>query len=78
LCYFYTNEENNNLLENPCKTQQETTLYSRNEDLVLAFPGLAPPIARKESIPYSVLVPLTKELGTVLEGNCSVKELEQY
>jgi hypothetical protein len=49
-----------------------------DEDSVLAFPGLAPPVARKESIPHSVLVPLAKELATILEGNCIVEELEQY
>ncbi len=44
----------------------------------MSFPGLAPPVARKESIPYSVLVPLAKELASILEGNCTVEELEQY
>ncbi len=67
------------IIDNPCNTQQETNLYSTNEeDAMFGFPELALPVVRKESIPYSVLVPLAKELTSILEGNCTVEELEQY
>ena len=34
---------------------------------------------RTEDTPYSVLlVPLVKELASILEGNCTVEELQQY
>ena len=73
-----SNEDNDDFIDNPCNTQQETNLYSTNEDAMFVFPELAPPVVRKESIPYSVLVPLAKELASILEGNCTVEELEQY
>jgi hypothetical protein len=28
--------------------------------------------------PYSVLVPLAKELSSILEGNCTIEELKGY
>ena len=42
------NEEKNYFIDNPCNTLQETTLYSTNEDCVLAFPGLAPQLLGKK------------------------------
>ena len=75
-----SNEDNDDFIGNPCNTQQETTLYSTNEDedAALVFPELIPTVVRKESVPYSVLVPLAKELASILEGNCTVEELQQY
>ncbi len=75
-----SNEDDNDFIGNPCNTQQETTLYSTNEDedAAFVFPEVAPTVVRKESIPYSVFVPLAKELASILEGNCTVEELEQY
>ena len=75
-----SNEDDDDFIGNPCNTQQETTLYSTNEDkdAAFVFPEVAPTVVRKESIPYSVLVPLAKELASILEGNCTVEELEQY
>ncbi|KAI2492022.1 hypothetical protein MHU86_22547 [Fragilaria crotonensis] len=64
-----SNEDNDDFIGNPCNTQQETTLYSTNEDedAALVFPELVPTVVRKESVPYSVLVPLAKELASILE-----------
>jgi hypothetical protein len=61
----------------PCNTQQETHKYGRN-NCELVFPDHDTPDTRKEDSPYSVLVPLAKELASILEGNCTVEELQEY
>ena len=61
----------------PCNTQRETNTYG-NDDCVMVFPDHdARAVARRESTPYSVLVPLAKELAPILDGNCSTDELQQ-
>ena len=45
---------------------------------MLVFPDHDKQVIRTEETPYSVLVPLVKELASILEGNCSVEELKQY
>ena len=69
---------NDFIVGNPCITQHETTLYSTNDDAMFVFPEITPTVVRKESIPYIVLVPLAKELASILEGNCTMEELEHY
>ena len=60
----------------PCNTQQET--YTYGDNCMLVFPDHDKEVIRTEDTPYSVLVPLVKELASILEGNCSVEELQQY
>lgn len=67
-------DENN---EGPCNTQHETTTFNVNDGLTVGFPDH---LANHHNIstPYSVIVPLAKELASLLEGNCSKDELEKY
>jgi hypothetical protein len=72
-----SNEDDNDFIGNPCNTQQETPLYSTNEDedAAFVFPEVAPTVVRKESIPYSVLVPLAKELASILHQGSQISGL---
>ena len=62
----------------PCNTQQETRTYDSIDDHVLTFPDHHHQIEKDNNTPYSVLVPLAKELSSILEGNCTAEELEVY
>ena len=62
----------------PCNTQQETNTYG-NDDGMMVFPDPDTcAIIGVDSTPYSVLVPLAKELAQILDGNCSPDELQTY
>ena len=57
----------------PCNTQQET--YTYGDNCMLVFPDHDKQInVRTEDTPYSVLIPLVKELASILEENCTVEE----
>jgi hypothetical protein len=64
--------------EGPWNTQQETTTYDINEGMAVTFPDHVFENPNNVSTPYSVIVPLAKELASLLEGNCSIEELQQY
>ena len=54
--------EQQNFIDNPCNAQLETTLYSTNEDSVLAFPGLAPQLIGRKVFHVGFLFLLQKSL----------------
>jgi hypothetical protein len=64
--------------EGPCNTQQETTTYEGNAGTTVSFPNHLSATQDYIRTPYSVIVPLAKELASLLEGNCSMDELERY
>ena len=64
--------------EGPCNTQQETITYTVNAGTTVTFPDHLSATQDNISTPYSVIVPLAKELASLLEGNCSMDELERY
>ncbi len=45
---------------------------------MLVFPDHDAPVIRTESTPHSILVPLVKELASILEVNCTIEELQEY
>jgi hypothetical protein len=57
-------------------TQQETNVYS-DTDSFCSFPSIGSQdmAVHEKSRPYSVLVPVFKE---ILEGNCSEEKLQHY
>ena len=62
----------------PCNTPQETNTYG-NDDCMVVFPDHdARALSSVKSTPYSVLVPLAKELAQILDGNCSPDELQVH
>lgn len=64
----------------PCNTQQETNTYSVGES-PLRFPipeAIDVPVATLQNSPYSLLLPLFKELTTLLHRNCSDDKLNGY
>jgi MULE transposase domain len=65
----------------PCSTQQETNTYGEEDAIVSGCLVQTVPLVGTGGhmmTPYSVLVPLAKELSSILEGNCTIEELKGY
>ena len=60
----------------PFHTQQETFTYG-SEDEICVFPDPSYEIGDDHS-PYSIILSLAKELGSILEGNCTTEKLCYY
>ena len=73
-----SDDDDDNVDSGPCHTQQETNTYGSNDCLLVIPVHIDSPAVSQESTPYSILVPLVKKLSSILDGNCTGEELQQY
>ena len=74
---FLLSDDNNNH-ETPCNTQHETTTYEVRDGMTqeVNFPDHLSTHQDTINTPYRVIVPLAKELSSLIEGNCSIDEFK--